>query len=240
MQNKIIHFKTIDSTNTYGLSNFENLQDKTVIIADEQTKGRGRLGRSFYSPSGSGIYMTLILRPSRDAQKALLLTCAAAVAVSRGIESVFPLTTQIKWVNDVYVDSKKVCGILTEGGINPQTNTLDYMVLGIGINVSTDFFPEDISHIATSLSDTPVNRNLIIGKILNALEEMYLALPDSSFMSEYRQKSLVLGKDVWVIQGDERYRAYVCDVDCDGHLVVTTDTGDKKIISTGEVSIRFV
>ncbi len=213
--------------------------DGTLIVADSQSAGRGRLGRSFYSPAGSGIYMTLILRPHRNCQKAILLTCATAVAVARAIEKVFDIGAQIKWVNDIYVDDKKVCGILTEGGLNASTGELDYMVLGIGINVSTESFPEDIRHIATSLSSSPVNRSRIIAEVLNALEPIYLALPDNAFMTEYRKKSLVLGRDVWVISGDSRYLAKVEDIDCEGHLLVLDESGERKTVSTGEVSIRL-
>ncbi len=236
----ILVYDQLESTNKTAKELAVNgAKDGTLVVADSQTAGRGRLGRSFYSPAGSGIYMTLILKPRDDAKKALVITCATAVAVARAIENIFPLTAQIKWVNDIYVCGKKVCGILAEGGINADTGDLDYIALGIGINVSTESFPEDIRHIATSLSECPVNRSRIIAEVLNALEPLYLPLPDTSFMSEYRKKSLVLGKDVWVISGDSRYLAKVEDIDDCGHLLVLCENGDKKTVSTGEVSIRL-
>lgn len=212
--------------------------DGTVILAEQQTGGRGRLGRSFFSPPGSGIYFSVILRPKLDAQSSLLMTSAAAVAVSRAIEIVFGIHAGIKWVNDIYIGEKKVCGILAEGGVNFETNGLDYIVIGIGINVTTAQFPEDLRHIAAAITTGEADRNRLTAELCNELEKLYLDLPDASFMEEYRERSIVIGHDVWVIRGETRYLAHVLDVNGAGNLIVADESGVIHEISTGEVSIR--
>jgi len=214
--------------------------DGTVVLAEQQTGGRGRLGRSFFSPPGSGIYMSVILRPQLDAQNALLVTSAAAVAVARAIDTVFGEHAGIKWVNDIYLNGKKVCGILTEGGINSETGGFDYVVVGIGVNVTTADFPEELKSIAAAITTGYADRNRLTAEILNEFACIYTALPDTAFMQDYRARSIVIGHDVWVIRGDDRYIAHVLDVNGQGNLVVRDESGALREISTGEVSIRTV
>ncbi|MDF3001451.1 MAG: biotin--[acetyl-CoA-carboxylase] ligase [Bacillota bacterium] len=147
-------FKTVESTNlTAKKMALEGAPAGSVIIAEEQTKGRGRMGRNFYSPPSRGIYMSFILKPRFDASKAVLITTAASVAVCRAIEKVTGVSCFIKWVNDIYADGKKVCGILTEAVTDFETGQIEHIVLGIGINYSTASgeFPEELSEIAGSL-----------------------------------------------------------------------------------------
>jgi len=212
--------------------------DGTVVIAEQQTGGRGRLGRSFYSPPGSGIYMSVILRPKLATEYTLLLTSAAAVAVARAVDGMFGTFAQIKWVNDIYLNDKKVCGILTEGGLNFESGGFDYVVIGIGINVTTAYFPEELRTIASAVTSDNADRAKLTAAVLDELEKIYLSLPETDFMLDYRVRSLVIGHDVWVIRGEERYKAHVLDVNSFGNLIVSDEAGTVKEISTGEVSIR--
>ena len=167
-------FSELDSTNQYlkELAK-EGAKAGTVIIANKQSAGRGRLGRSFFSPEGTGIYMSILLRPEMELQKSVRITSMAAVAVARAIERVSGIEAKIKWVNDIFLNGKKVCGILTESGINAITGTLEYAVLGIGINVGTIQFPEELKDIATSICNEcnhTVTRTELIIEILKELE----------------------------------------------------------------------
>ena len=195
-------FDSRDSTNNLAKTLAQNGEEQcTVIIAEEQTAGKGRLGRSFYSPHSTGIYMSIILRPQMSAQQALLITTSTAVAVSKAIEDACYLDTQIKWVNDIYSDNKKLCGILTEASIDFETGGLQYAVVGIGINVSTvsESFPYELSEIATSIY--PHNyaravRSKIIGNILNNIFTYAENLGSKTILEEYKKRSFLIGKEI--------------------------------------------
>ena len=237
-RNLCLH-RTLESTNkTAKELAADGAPDGTVVIAEQQIGGRGRLGRTFYSPPGSGIYMSVILRPKLDTDHTLLLTSAAAVAVARAIGSEFGIFAGIKWVNDIYISDKKVCGILTEGGLNFETGGFDYVVIGIGVNVTTAYFPEEIRDIASAITPDQADRARLIASILSELETIYKELPNADFMLDYRARSIVIGHDVWVIRGDDRYKANVLDVNSFGNLLVRDENGEIREISTGEVSIR--
>ena len=136
MNRKKLYFEELDSTNSYLKEMAaKGAQEGTIIIANRQSAGRGRLGRSFFSPEEKGIYMSILLRPDISLERAVLITSMAAVAVAEAIEQVSGIQTKIKWVNDIFLNKKKVCGILTEAGIDAETGTLEYAVLGIGVNV---------------------------------------------------------------------------------------------------------
>lgn len=237
-------FDTIDSTNSYAKKLAqEDAKPFTVIIAEEQTKGKGRLGRSFYSPHSSGIYMSIILRPKMSAKEALLITTSTAVAVSKAIESVCYLDTQIKWVNDIYSDGKKLCGILTEASIDFETGGLEYAIVGIGINVTTsdNDFPEEISNIATSIyprSKTRAVRSRIIAEVLNNLSLYGERLGDKDILDEYKKRSFLLGKEIYVIEGDKKTPATAIDLSDTAELIVEFADGTKKALNSGEVSVR--
>lgn len=236
-------FSELDSTNRYlkELAK-EGATAGTVIIANKQSAGRGRLGRSFFSPEGTGIYMSILLRPEIELQKSVRITSMAAVAVARAIEQVSGIETKIKWVNDIFLNGKKVCGILTESGISTITGTLEYAVLGIGINVGNMQFPEELKDIATSICNEcsyTITRNELIVEILKELEDWYPSLQDGSFLKESRKRSLLLGKDIFVVgSGEQNYQAKAIDLDDMGHLWIEKK-GKRELLHSGEVSIKL-
>ncbi len=210
----------------------------TVVVAAAQSAGRGTRSRAFFSPQG-GVYMSVILRPR--AQDAPLITSCAAVAVARAIEHLCPLSVGIKWVNDLYVGGRKLCGILTEAGFDPGDNTLDYVVLGIGVNVAATTFPPDIAALATSLANEgcAVDRAALIAAILEEWEALYATLGGRTFLAESRRRSCVLGRDIVVSRGDERFVARAVVLDEDGQLVVEKADGTRLTLRSGEVCIKL-
>ncbi len=216
-----------------------------VVLANEQTAGRGRLGRSFYSPQSAGLYLSILFRPSFDMSHSILITTAAAVAVVRAIEKLTPAELSIKWVNDIYYKEKKICGILTEAISDFETGRIGYVALGIGVNCFEAAYPEELSGIAGNLGGG-FSRNQLAAEIVN---QWYALLPDMetrAFLDEYRQKSDVLGKEILVYQyGDlskEGILAQALSIDDAGGLVVRFLAGPKfgmiETLSSGEVSIK--
>lgn len=211
----------------------------TLVLAKRQSGGKGRLGRSFFSPEG-GIYMSMVLRPTISADRALLITTCAAVAVARAIERVCDVTAGIKWVNDIFVNGKKVCGILAEAGLNPNSDTPDYVILGIGINVKKQSVPEDLEHIVGCLENVgqPVLKEDLIAAVWEEFAGLYRNLSTAVYMEEYRKRSILLGKDVTVYASDSDYKATVTDIDKEGHLIINRD-GRREELSFGEISVRL-
>ncbi len=211
-----------------------------VIIADHQTAGRGRLRRAFFSPDGTGLYMSMLLRPSMRAADSVLVTAAAAVVVAEAIDHVSGKNARIKWVNDIFLDGKKVCGILTEGAVGPD-GRLQYAVLGIGVNIAPPpgGFPEGLHDIACAVFDNhaPENaRALLAAEILTRFFR-YRALEERAFLPAYRARSMVLGKPILVSLGEEKFSARALSIDDDCRLIVETDCGVLPLCA-GEVSIR--
>ncbi len=241
---EIIVLKTVDSTNNYAKTLAQQgAKEGTIIISEEQTAGKGRLGRKFYSPSSSGIYMSIVVRPKMSIQKSLMITTATAVIVSKAIEAISYLPTQIKWVNDIYAGDKKLCGILTEASIDCETGGLEYAIVGIGINVSTvnDSFPDDIKNIATSIYPhrqiRPI-RSALIGEILTQFFKGIESFGDGAHMSEYRERSMLIGQEINVIMGDKIIPARAIDIDDDAKLIVLYENGEIGELNSGEVSVR--
>jgi BirA family biotin operon repressor/biotin-[acetyl-CoA-carboxylase] ligase len=242
---RIIAHKTIDSTNLEAkrIVN-EEASFEGVILSEEQTKGRGRLGRVFYSPSESGLYMSLVLKPVADLDNATLITTAAAVAVCQAIETLTGKNPQIKWVNDIFLDGRKVCGILTEGIMDMESRTIGTIILGIGLNFrapETDF-PDEIQSIAGTLFDSKnalVTRNQMAAEILNRFYVLYPDLASRSYLDEYRKRCFVLGEQVTFPQGSETIEAKAIAIDDDGGLVVALPSGETKTLTYGEISIKI-
>ena len=205
----------------------------TTLMADTQTGGRGRRGRTFSSAEG-GVYLSTLLRPTAPTDPGLI-TCRAAVAAARAIESLCPLTVEIKWVNDLFIAGRKVAGILAEGILAPDGG-LSAVVLGVGINVCNTL-PDDLADIATTLHQqgVAVTREAVAAAFLNEWERV---LTDPHWMAEYRRRSMVIGRPVTVMQGDKTYSATAVDVTDSGHLVVSTPDGERTL-SSGEVSVRL-
>lgn len=220
-----------------------------VAIADAQTAGRGRLGRSFQSPSGTGLYMSLLLRPKMPAAEALRITTAAAVAVAEAVTAVCGRTARIKWVNDIYLGERKVCGILTESVLSEEPGRLSFAVLGIGVNLTEPEggFDESIAGIAGALFErnaVPEHaRERLAAEILNQFYDMYQNLTDPGILARYREYSLLLGRTVEVYPAlaekkDGRI-AEVLSVSDDFGLRVRFQDGTCETLSTGEVSLRL-
>jgi BirA family biotin operon repressor/biotin-[acetyl-CoA-carboxylase] ligase len=213
-----------------------------VIVSASQTAGRGRTGRSFYSPSDSGVYLSVLLHPVLPAAEATRITTAAAVAACRAIEACTDAKPEIKWVNDVFVKGKKVCGILTEGSLNMETGGLDWAVMGIGLNVyePKEGFPDDIRQIAGPIADTRRKnlRNALVASFLVSFHEICIDLTRADFAEEYRKRSFLLGQDILVLKSDGAVPAVALDVDDECRLVVQYENGNREALSSGEVSVR--
>lgn len=217
-------------------------KDGTVVIAETQSGGHGRYGRPFFSPEKSGIYMSVLLRPHLKPEDAMLLTSCAAVAVARAIEKLADVSVQIKWVNDLLINNKKICGILTEAGIGFENGALDYVVIGIGINTGAVVFPDELQTIATSIeneSGRPVSRSRLIAEILNMLEQHLETMNDRTFLDESRRRSTLLGKEINVITMNETYPAKAVSIDDNGFLIVEAG-GRQFALNSGEVSTRLI
>ena len=239
----ITMLKTVDSTNRYlKLVLNEDTPEYTVVIAENQTAGRGRFARKFHSPKDSGIYMSVLLKPQFKIGDSVLLTAAAAVAVSEAIEQLSGRKTQIKWVNDVLINSKKVCGILCEGVINPETSSFDSVILGIGINVykPQNGFDDEIKDVATYIynEEKKDGRNTLIAMIINNLEKYYEELENRTFLKKYTDRSSVIGKEVLVLKGDDIIPAKAIEIDDDCRLKVEFENGNCEYLSSGEISIK--
>ena len=209
-----------------------------VVIAETQENGRGRLGRSFFSPRG-GVYFSIVI-PGGDIPSPDLLTISASLAASRAIERLTGRTTSIKWVNDIYMDGRKIVGILTEGIVNMELGGLDKAIVGIGINLSGDSgtIPPDLSDKMAFIYDegkSPVTR----GEMAAAVTAELLALQGSRFIDEYRAKCFVIGMDVTVIKAGKERNGHAYGLDDSGHLLIEYPGGEKEALSSGEVSIRF-
>jgi len=214
-----------------------------VIIADCQTGGYGRYQRMFYSPGESGLYMSLLLRPQKNVADVTLITTAAAVAVAEAIEEMVGRSCDIKWVNDLLLDGKKICGILTEGAFHTSGTSLDYAVLGIGINVSEPHggFPEEIRRIAGAIVQDPTDgfRNRLAAAILRRFWGYYRNLDEKSHLNAYRKRLAFLGQKVTVIKGEASFLATALAVDGEMRLHVRYEDGRKEALSSGEIAIKL-
>ena len=236
---ELIAEKQLASTNTRAKElAATGAPEGTAVIADAQSAGRGRRGRTFYSPVG-GVYLSVILRPTAPVDAGLITSCAA-VAAARAIRRLCPLDVRIKWVNDLLIGGKKVCGILAESSMAPD-GTVDAIVLGIGINVAATPLPEELKHLVTSLEAEgfPVDRNRLIAALLEEWEAAYATAATGDFLAESRRLSAVLGNPVTVVRGEDSFPAVAEEITDRGHLVVRTEAGERITLTSGEVSIRL-
>jgi len=236
--------KTVTSTNTIAKEMAsKGACEGTVIIASEQTQGRGRMGRTFFSPPSTGLYMSVILRPQLSLEDSLLITTGTAVAVAKAIETLTQKGVQIKWVNDLFMDGKKVCGILTEASLNVENGGLDYAVVGIGINVCTKDFPNDLKDLAGSIFDKKPQKgpvtSLLAAYVLNNLADIIENIADRTYLEEYKKRSFLLGKEINVIKGDSILSAKAVDIDDRARLIVEYPDLTTEALSSGEVSVRI-
>lgn len=231
-----IYYESIDSTNTEAkrLLNL-GLKGNILVVADEQTGGRGRQGKAFYSPARTGVYMTIVVHPCRKLQDAVSVTTAAGVAVCMAIEELTDRKPEIKWVNDVYIDGKKVCGILTEAVVGMESGVAESMLIGIGVNMSTTEFPDEVEN-ASSINAN-ISRADMIASIADHLWEILDAGYDS-FIDYYRSHSMLLGKPILFMQDGNATPATAVAIDETGGLVVRLEDGIELTLRSGEISVR--
>ena len=234
-------FDITDSTNKHArIFAEENPGVDAIFIANGQTAGRGRLGRSFDSEKNAGLYISLLLHPKGTLTNTVAITAYTALAVCHAIESLRPIEAGIKWVNDVYLNGKKAAGILTEGCIDDNGKP-SYIIIGIGVNLVSRAFPESIKDIATSIEDASggaVDRSVLASFIIDEL----LGVTDPAapqHLEEYRRRSILIGKNVTVVKLSESYPATVKDITKGYKLKLTLENGEEELLSTGEVSIRL-
>lgn len=235
--------KQVTSTNTVLRERAEAGEKEGLVLATScQTAGRGRRGRSFYSPDRSGLYFSMLLRPELFPQEAVLITTAAAASMCEAIEKTLGLEPSIKWVNDIFCRGKKVCGILTEASIGLESGRLDYAVLGLGVNVYVPDggFPPELMKIAGFLASSRCYdlRNRVIATFLDSFGEYYKNLGEKSFVPEYRRRSFALGKQVDVLSPRGARRATALDIDDDCRLLVKYGDDTEEWLSSGEISIK--
>lgn len=233
---------TVDSTNTYVKQNTHSLPSWTVVLAEEQTAGRGRFDRTFSSPKYAGVYMSILLRPQIDLQLLPRITACAAVAVCRAIEKLTIKKPQIKWVNDIFIDGKKVVGILTESVMQVEQGVLDFIVVGIGVNFHKKAIAENLQDIATALFDSEDFKSDMRAKfIAYFLQEFYVEmanLQENTFFKEYKDRLFILGQTVQVLLASTSFLAEVKDINENYNLLVELENGQEKLLTAGEVSIK--
>lgn len=241
---KIEFFDEISSTNTVLKERAATGEKNgTILISEYQTQGRGRLGRSFFSPRGCGIYLSYLIKPQIKAEDSIFITVAAAVAMVRAIKKVFDIDTKIKWVNDIYYENKKLCGILTEGAVL-TSGELGYAVLGVGINIKNPpgGYPEDFDYKTTNIETikgevTTCEKHRLIAEFIN---EFDIIFNDNkfSFIKEYKEASCIIGESIEILSGEHKGYATAIDINDNAELVAKLPTGETVILSSGDVSIR--
>lgn len=263
---KYIYFDSIDSTNNEAKRMISRAQvsENLCLVALEQTAGRGRQGKSFFSPD-TGLYMTVVLPVGRPISSQVTMTVRTAAAVCSAIEEVTGISAGIKWVNDIYVRGKKCCGILCEAVNDYEKGIMQYMIAGIGINIYTKNWPEELKNVAGSLYDEDPDfkaedkvsqcntrsgvlkdepdmetvAGRLTEKIAEGLKSWIFDVPAETFLSYYRSRSIVLGKEIIFIEGGENRTGTAVDIDGTGGLVVAT-SGGKTVLTSGEISIKVL
>ena len=239
------YFRSLDSTNDrLKAMSKQGAPHGTVLIADRQAGGHGRLGRSFHSPGGVGVYLSILLRPNCPPSALMHLTCAAAVAMCDAVEASAGFRPGIKWTNDLVYGKQKLGGILTELGLTPK-GMVDWAIIGIGINCcqQKEDFPPEIRSIAASLSmvrEAIIDRSRVAAAMMEALHNMdsRLLCAKDSILADYKQDCITLGKDISLLRGDSVRHGHALDIDESGALVVRYEDGTIEAVNSGEVSVR--
>lgn len=231
-------FDSIDSTNKYLKSKINEKNYGTIVISNEQTNGYGKNDRQFISNKDTGVYMSILINPNCLIEESLKITILTSVAVLSAIKSVYNLDVKLKWVNDIILNDLKVGGILCESQINLNTNIIDNMIVGIGINVKEFDFPPSLKNIATSIENNTnikISRNELISEIINFFDLYFIN--NKNYLDLYKENSYVLGRDIKVIQNDRQFFAKAIDIDDNGSLIVQEQEKIIKLISS-DISIR--
>lgn len=239
-ENPIFVYDTIDSTNWEAKRiSMEGAVHGTIIVSDEQTKGRGRYGRAFASKKGKGIYMSMVLKPEFDIYEVAFSTIISAVGVLRALKKFTTEKIEIKWVNDLYINSKKICGILNELVCDIETKNIDFIVTGIGININAceRDFDDDIKDKASSLQIHDFVRNNIISEIANEILDIFENFDKKQILEEYKNFQMLFGKEIVYEKDGEEYFGIAEDISDDGGLIIKKDEG-YVTLNSGEVSVR--
>lgn len=241
---EIVYMESVDSTNVFAMNNADSGMLKSIVVANCQTAGKGRLGRSFESSRGKGIYATLVVRPQKKAYEIASITLVVAVAVIRAFDKLLGMDTKIKWPNDIILNGKKLCGILTE--MKNDGEKVKYVAVGFGINVTNEEFPEEIKDKATSIyleTGNKLERKKILAAVVKEFEELYgqyLENEDLSFMlKEYNERLINRDSEIVVEYKGEKKTATQLGIDKTGVLKVLMD-GEEKSIASGEILVRGV
>lgn len=243
---EIVYYEETDSTNNQAKALGEkNGVHGTLLVSDRQVEGKGRRGRGWESPKGVSIYMTILLRPQIAPSKAPMLTLVMAQSVAEGIKEKTGLEVGIKWPNDIVVNKKKVCGILTE--MSTEIDYINYVVIGVGINVNQETFPDELEKTATSLmieKGEKVKRAELIAAVMERFEENYETFMHtedlSEIMTQYNEMLVNRDRDVRILEPENEYNAHASGINKKGELVVVTSDGEEKHIFAGEVSVRGI
>ncbi len=237
-------YDEIGSTNNVLKENAANLPNWHAAIANSQSAGKGRIGRSFFSPKGTGVYVSVLVRHDLPLTDAEHITTVAAIAACKAIDEYTKANAAIKWINDVYIEGKKTCGILTEASINIESGSMEWVVIGIGFNVyePEGGFPEEIKDIAGAISKERICdlRSKLAAGFLRHFYDIFNALPDTSYIEDYKKRSFVIGQDIYVIKQGTSTPAVALDIDKDCHLIVRYEDGRVETLNSGEVSTRLV
>jgi BirA family biotin operon repressor/biotin-[acetyl-CoA-carboxylase] ligase len=242
-ERNIIVFDEIDSTNNYAKDIASTgAKDGTVIVSDKQVSGKGRMGRSFSSPSGTGLYMSVIIRPEISLEASQLITSCAAVAVADAAEKLCGREVDIKWVNDLYMNGRKFCGILTEASLSLETKSLDYAVIGIGINVRSvkDVFDAQLGSIATSIEDETgkrISRNTLCSEIITMLEKRLADIESRSYLEDYRRRELLTGNIITANSGGKPISGKAVGIDNNANLIIELPDGTTSALGSGEANL---
>lgn len=236
---------SLTSTNTVLKERYLDHPHGFVLLAEEQTGGRGRLGRSFASPAGTGVYLSILLHPTLPLAHIQFVTIAAAVAVAEAIEQTAGFPPQIKWVNDVLMNGRKLCGILTEATIEGESGAVSSLVIGIGVNLRPNpAWPDEVRAVAGALSEFGAvpRRAALCAAILSHFERAYTLLEqgrETEVLERYRSRLCCIGREITVISPAAKYEAWCTGLDESGHLLVRDANGQEHTLSTGEISIRL-
>jgi len=239
-------FNSITSTNDYAKDLAkQNSPEFTLVVSDMQTNGKGRMGRVFCSPSGTGVYMSIILKPKTNIEASQLITSYVAVAISKAIDAIANCSTKIKWVNDIFLNDKKISGTLTEGAMDFETGYFSYAIVGIGINVRSinNVFNDELSNIATSIEDETgrkISRSRLIAEVLNNIYLQIKDIENKEFLEDYTRRSMIIGKDIIVSERGKETTAKAIGIDETAGLIVKFQDGSTKVLNSGEARIKKV
>lgn len=231
----VVTYGVTDSTNTRAIELAKAVDGSILVAAEEQTNGKGRQGKSFYSPAESGVYFSIVIRPEGELSDVVFVTSAAAVAVAKTIEEMTDLDPKIKWVNDIYTNDKKVCGILVQSII--KNGKVNGLCVGIGVNISTTDFPDELGARAGSLGKE-IDRNIFVVNVTKKMLAFASDIEDRSYLDYYRKKSCVIGRKIKYYKNNVEHFANAIGIDDNANLIVS-ENGQIKNLSSGEITVRF-